>query len=196
MRGVLARAYAVKIDIRAPRRRYGAILADPPWKFETWSEKGKGRSPERHYECLSVAEIMALPVADLAASDCVLFLWTTWPHLPNALETIKAWGFSYKTDAFLWVKMKNGAPSIGTGYWTRANSECCLLATRGKPKRRKRDVPQVILEPRREHSRKPESARERIERLVDGPYVELFARSQRPGWDAWGNQINHFKKRR
>lgn len=173
-----------------PRKHFGVILADPPWRFETWSEKGKGRSPERHYPTMPYPEIVALPVCDLAADDCVLFLWSTWPMLREAIGVMGAWGFTYKTCGFLWVKARNSMPSIGTGYWTRANSEPCLLATRGHPKRLHADVSQVIIEPRQEHSRKPDEIYRRIERLVGGPYLELFARRRQIGWFSWGNELD------
>jgi N6-adenosine-specific RNA methylase IME4 len=117
------------------------------------------------------------------------------------LELIRAWGFEYKTCAFSWMKAHAGQIEMfrddfdalmGMGYWTRANNEVCLLATRGKPKRLNADVRQGIIAPRREHSRKPDGIHERIERLVAGPYVELFARATRPGWDAWGNEVGKF----
>jgi N6-adenosine-specific RNA methylase IME4 len=187
----------------APPRpgQYRAICADPPWRFATYSDKGKGRSAEAHYDCLGLTEIKALPVAEWAAPDAVLFLWTTDPMLPQALEVAKAWGFDYKTVAFCWVKLNKGrgqAPIAagdfftGMGFWTRANPELCLLATRGRPKRRGTDVPRLLVAPRREHSRKPEEAYARIERLVEGPYLELFARASRPGWDAFGNEAQLF----
>jgi N6-adenosine-specific RNA methylase IME4 len=172
-------------------QHYGVILADPPWTFATYSRKGKGRSAEAHYDCMSLADIKALPVADWAAPDCALFLWVSDPSLPHAIEVIEAWGFVYKTVAFTWAKTtKDGAGfPIGCGYWTRANPEQCLLATRGRPQRLSRAVPQLIVAPRREHSRKPDEIYERIEALVAGPYLELFARAQRTGWDSWGNEV-------
>ncbi|MFO1074849.1 MAG: MT-A70 family methyltransferase [Geminicoccaceae bacterium] len=179
---------------------YRAIYADPPWRFATYSDKGKGRSAEAHYDCLSLPEIMALPVAEWAAPDCVLLMWTTDPMLPQALEVLRAWGFTYKTVGFYWVKLNKGKTPpwqerdlfTGMGFWTRANPEMCLLATRGHPRRRGTDVPRVLVAPRREHSRKPLETYERIERLVDGPYLELFARATRPGWDTFGNQAGLF----
>jgi N6-adenosine-specific RNA methylase IME4 len=147
-------------------------------------------------------ELNALPVGDLAADDCVLFLWTCWPVLPWSLRTIEAWGFTYKTCGFAWVKAHakqidmfrdDIEPHMTLGYWTRSNSEVCLLATKGNPKRRATDVRQAIIEPRREHSRKPDCVPSRIERLVAGPYLELFARTQRPGWTVWGNQTDKFQ---
>ena len=178
---------------------YGAILADPPWSFKAWSEKGTARAPDNHYSTMSADEIAELPVADLAAPDCALFVWVCWPSLPDAMRVIEAWGFEYKTCGFAWMKADpyrlfadEFTPWMGLGYWTRANTENCLLATRGKPKRLNADVRQGIISPRREHSRKPDCVHERIERLVAGPYCELFARQRRPGWDCYGDQIERF----
>jgi N6-adenosine-specific RNA methylase IME4 len=182
---------------------YRVIYADPPWRFRTYSDKGKGRSAEAHYDCMSLAEIKALPVASWAAPDAALFLWTTDPMLPQSFEVLEAWGFAYKTVAFYWVKLNKGRDPLrlgphdfftGMGFWTRANPEICLLATRGQPRRRGADVPKLLVSPRREHSRKPDEAHERIERLIEGPYLELFARTTRPGWDAFGNQAGLFDR--
>ncbi|MEK0083715.1 MT-A70 family methyltransferase [Benzoatithermus flavus] len=182
---------------------YRVIYADPPWRFVTYSDKGKGRSAEAHYDCMSLEEIKALPVNAWAGPDAALFLWTTDPMLPRSLEVLEAWGFAYKTVAFYWVKLNKGrdparlAPQdffTGMGFWTRANPEICLLATRGHPRRRRADVPKLLVSPRREHSRKPDEAYARIERLVEGPYLELFARTSRPGWDAFGNQTGLFDR--
>jgi N6-adenosine-specific RNA methylase IME4 len=190
---------------------YGAILADPPWRFEVWSGETavKARDSKKtftssnvHYETMSPDEIAALPISEIAADDSVLFMWISWPLLPQALGLIEAWGFTYKTCAFAWMKAHAGQidlfrddmdASMGMGYWTRANSEVCLLATRGKPKRLNADVRQGIIAPRREHSRKPDGIHERIERLVAGPYLELFARQQRSNWTVWGNQTDRFE---
>lgn len=174
-------------------KHYRVIYADPPWTFATYSRKGKGRSPEAYYDCMSVAEIKALPVPEWAADDCVLLLWTTDPLLEKAFEIVRAWGFTYKTVGFYWAKLKRADTSFsegsfftGLGFWTRANPELCLLATRGKPHRRGTNVRKLIVSPRREHSRKPDEAYERIEALCEGPYLEMFARFPRPGWDSWG----------
>ena len=183
--------------------KYGAILADPPWKFETWgSQENAATFVERHYRTMTSQEISDLPVEKLAAKDSVLFLWVTWPTLQQAMALIGHWGFAFKTCAFSWMKgdpyrlfADDVTPTMGSGYWTRSNTEPCLLATRGKPKRLNADVRQGIIAPRREHSRKPDGIHERIERLVAGPYVELFAReSTRPGWDFWGNQTDKFNR--
>jgi N6-adenosine-specific RNA methylase IME4/ParB-like chromosome segregation protein Spo0J len=174
----------------AGERKYSVIYADPPWSFDAWSGAGKDRAAENHYPTMSQAEIEALSVGSLAADDCALFLWCVMPQLPEALRAIEAWGFSYKTCAFVWVKQTRDEEKFATGmgYWTRANAELCLLATRGSPQRLNADVHQVVFSPRLEHSEKPEEVAARIERLVSGPYIELFARKNRGGWDAWGNQ--------
>jgi N6-adenosine-specific RNA methylase IME4 len=193
-----------------PRNHYGAILADPPWRFRTWDNReaikrignGTNVSAATHYDTMDVAAIRALPLRELAATDCSLFLWVTWPNLLDGLSVLDAWGFTYKTCAFAWTKAHAGqlemfeetiSDQMGLGYWTRANTETCLLATRGKPKRLNADVRQAIIEPRRQHSRKPDCVHGRIERLVAGPYLELFARQQRSGWDCWGNETDKFR---
>jgi N6-adenosine-specific RNA methylase IME4 len=156
--------------------RYGVILADPPWHFRVRSPKGEGRSASQHYDVMSLADIKALPVADQAADDCALFLWAVDPMLPQALDVIEAWGFTYKTVGFTWAKQTRDqiAFTTGMGYYTRANPEQCLLATRGRPKRLHMDVRQLVIAPRREHSRKPDRIRTDIERLFAGPYLEML----------------------
>ena len=188
--------------IFSPRHKhYRVIYADPPWTFATYSRKGKGRSPEAHYDCMTLADIKALPVADWAADDCVLLLWTTDPLLEKAFDVIRAWGFIYKTVGFYWAKLNKGNGSeptqekrffTGLGFWTRANPEPCLLATRGHPKRRSADVRKLVVSPRREHSRKPDEVYDRITALCEGPYLEMFARASRPGWDTWGREAGLF----
>jgi N6-adenosine-specific RNA methylase IME4 len=188
-----------------PKRHYGAILADPPWKFMTlWGPDSGPGNRSADYPTMSIDEIKALPISDLAAKDSVIFVWGIWILVSEVIDIIRAWGFEYKTCAFCWLKanakqldmFQEEWPTvdIGLGYWTRANSEFCLLATRGKPKRLNADVRQGIIAPRREHSRKPDEIHQRIERLVAGPYLELFARQHRPGWDVWGNETTKFNK--
>lgn len=191
-------------DLASQRGKYGFILADPAWTFATRSNKGKGRSPEQHYSCMTLDEIKALPVAACAAPDCGLGLWTIDTHIPQALEVITAWGFAFKTVLFNWAKLnrnvKMTAPwseksfFTGMGYWSRANPEICLFATRGAPKRIHKDVRRLIVAPRREHSRKPDEVHPRIERLLAGPYLEMFARTERPGWDSWGHEVDKFNR--
>jgi N6-adenosine-specific RNA methylase IME4 len=172
-------------------KRFGVIYADPPWAFEVYSSKGKQRSAERHYDTWPLDRIKALPVQSLAADDCALLLWVVWPVLDGARDVIRAWGFKYKTCGLLWVKLNPNGEGLftGMGYHTRSNTEPCLLATRGSPRRLASDVHQVVMAPVGGHSEKPEEAAQRIERLYPGPYLELFARGQtRPGWKVWGNE--------
>jgi len=170
---------------------YRVVLADPPWRYDNTSAR---RYAARHYDGdLTVAQIAALPIGDLAAKDAALFLWVTMAHLPDAFAVMEAWGFTYRTTAFTWVKLnRDGTPFMGLGNYTRANAELCLLGLRGKPKRQARDVQQIVLACRREHSRKPDQVYERIMRLFDGPYIELFSRQAWPGWATYGNQTTKF----
>ena len=165
---------------------------DPPWQFKVYSDKGQGRSAERHYQTMTMEEIKNLPVCDLADKDCAMFMWTTLPVLKESFSVLERWGFEYKTVAFVWIKKNRKADSLfgGMGYWTRSNAEVCLLATRGNPKRLAANVHQVIISRIEEHSRKPEEARSRIEQLMgDVPKIELFARRKAVGWDVWGNEV-------
>lgn len=142
---------------------------------------------------MSIEQIKALPVVELAAEDCTLFMWITFPCLYEALEVLEAWGFSYKTVAFVWVKQNRKSESLfwGMGYWTRANAELCVLATKGHPKRQSSSVHQVIISHVQEHSRKPDETRFRIVQLMgDIPRIELFARQSSEGWAVWGNEVD------
>lgn len=141
---------------------------------------------------MSIDELCALPVADLADKDCLLFLWATFPQLPEALRLIKEWGFQYKSVAFVWLKRNKKSPTwfYGLGYWTRGNAEICLLATKGKPQRRSKGVHQFIISPIEQHSKKPDIARDKIIELAgELSRVELFARQKTPGWAVWGNEV-------
>lgn len=142
---------------------------------------------------MSIDELCALPVETLAEKDCLLFLWATFPQLPEALRLIRAWGFTFKTVAFVWLKLNKKSPTwfYGLGYWTRGNAEICLLAKRGKPKRRSAGVHQFIISPVEEHSKKPDVTRDKIIELAgDLPRVELFARQKAHGWDVLGNEVD------
>jgi len=181
------------------RGHYGVIYADPPWDYTT--KVGNGVAAH-HYGTVDHRELAQLPVLDLAAPDCVVFMWATWPKLMEALWLGNAWGFEYKTAAWVWVKQSSSGRSwhFGNGYWSRSNAEVCLLFTRGTPHRKSAGIRQLIIEagqqtlfpalvaPFTVHSAKPYEAYSRIEALVPGPYLELFARVSAPGWDAWGNQ--------
>ena len=175
-----------------PKKKYKIIYADPAWHFKTYSSKGEKRSAVRHYDCLNINDIYNLPVDTISDNDCILLIWVIDPMLPEAIETIKRWGFKYKTVAFTWVKenKKSDGYFTGLGYWTRANPEMCLLATKGKPKRLSKAVKQLIISKRQEHSKKPDEIRKRIIQLCgDLPRIELFARQKVEGWDCWGNEV-------
>lgn len=177
--------------IELPRKKYGVIYADPPWGY---ANRGTRAAAVKHYDTMTLTEIKEMQIGDaggIASEDCALFMWATFPMLPEALEVIAAWGFQYKTIAFNWIKQnKSGAGLFwGLGNWTRSNSEICILAVRGKPKRMSTAVHSVILSPIQKHSQKPEEARDRIVKLMgDVPRIELFARQATPGWDIWGNE--------
>ena len=182
----------MKINIFTTNKKYKIIYADPPWRYYTWSKKGQGRSAESHYSTMSIEEICNLPVNELSDDDCALFLWVTYPTLLDGLKCIEAWGFEYKTCAFCWCKRnkKSDGWFTGMGYWTRANSEICLLATKGKPKRLSASVKQIVDAPIGKHSEKPSEVRERIVQLMgDIPRIELFARQYADDWDCWGDEV-------
>lgn len=183
--------------------RYSVIYADPPWRFKTWSEAGKDRAPEQHYDTMDIAEIAKLPVSKWAADDAALFLWPYQPMLKDAFTLIEAWGFTFKTVAYFWVKITGRQDRLfyanedvrkGLGYHTRAGAEQCWLATRGDGYERiSKGEGQVIFAPVREHSRKPDEIAESIVRLTgDVPRLEMFARTKRPGWDVFGNETEKF----
>lgn len=195
-----------------PDGGFRAILADPPWHFRArtalqvgnWSSR---RDAEKHYQVMGLDDIMAVPVRDIAAKDCHLFLWATGPCLRQAFDVIEAWGFRYSAVAFTWVKLRRrhdprqlrivpteeGDLHVGLGLTTRKNAEFVLLGRRGSPHRNAKDVREIVLAPVREHSRKPDEVQRRIERYCDGPYCEIFARETRPGWHCWGNETQKFR---
>lgn len=185
-------------------KKYKIIYADPAWSYDDKSLNRGGA--ERHYRTMSIEDIKALPINDIADEDSILFMWATFPKLQEGLDTIKAWGFEFKTLAFVWVKTNKRTnneqlsflPSDsfdsfwGMGRWTRSNAEICLLGVKGKPQRLNADVHSVIYAPIDKHSKKPKETRERIIRLIgDLPRVELFARQKSEGWDIWGNELEN-----
>lgn len=168
--------------------KYSIIYADPPWKYND-SHTGGGAGWE--YDLMSIEDLCKLPIENLASDNCVLFMWATYPMLQEALDLIKAWGFTYKTIGFQWVKTsKNGKTFWGLGNWTRSNTEPCLIGVKGKPKAVKHDISQLIIEPNMKHSQKPAIVRDKIVELVgDLPRIELFARTRSDGWDCLGNEV-------
>lgn len=181
--------------------QYRVILADPPWSYRTFKAGTKTQHPRRRvrspvavqYQTLTPEQLQELPVADMAGKHAALFLWATMPCLPEAFALMDAWGFTYRTVAFTWVKTTQAGGYIkGLGHYTMPNAELCLLGIRGSMRRQATDVPQIIATPRRQHSRKPDEQYERIMRLFDGPYLEMFSRQQWPGWDTYGNQTDKF----
>lgn len=199
-----------------PAGGFPVILIDPPWEYEARSPRGLGKSAQKHYECQDLEWIKALPLEVLAAKDCALFAWVTWPFMPEWDAVLRAWGFEFAGLAWEWIKFneETNCYAFGGGYGTRKNLEPCLLATRGSPTLRKdrqffgqttpakshsvRDFiinypAEAIRSKRREHSRKPDEQYGRIEQMFEGPYVELFSRSDRKGWAAWGNQTSTFE---
>lgn len=195
--------------------KYNAILIDPPWAFKTWRSHlwvqrvknletvDYGRNPENHYSTMTDDSLKALDLTPVMSDNCAVFMWVTWPTLELALELGDAWGIEYKTCAFMWTKTTKKTtgmfiPSVsddanwhmGMGYWTRANTEPCLLFTNGKPKRKARNIRQLIVSAVQRHSQKPSRIHVDIEHLVDGAYLELFARKRVEGWTTLGNEID------
>jgi N6-adenosine-specific RNA methylase IME4 len=186
-----------------PPGPFSCILADPAWRHVSRSPKGQTRrSPSHHYATMPIDEIKALPVKAVAAKNAHLFLWTTWPHLPQALDVMKAWGFTYSSGFLTWVKLNPrsademflvpGHFHVGMGYTSRKNSEILLLGRRGAPKRLSKSVRELMIAARREHSRKPDETFARIEAYCEGPRLEMFSRQSRPGWTTWGNEAAKF----
>ena len=180
---------------KAEMKKYQIIYADPPWSYQ---DKGCNGNAERHYKTMSLNDICSLPIHKIRDDNCVLFLWTTYPMYAEALEVMKWWGFKYKTIGFQWIKLnkKNRRPFYGLGRWTRGNTEPCLIAVRGKPRRIVKNISQLIQEPIRGHSQKPDIVRDKIVELMgDLPRIELFARREAvlfdnfKGWDVWGNEV-------
>lgn len=172
-------------------KKYQIIYADPPWKYQDKS-KSHGGGAESHYPCMSINELCALPVREIAEDNSVLLMWVTMPMLEVGFEVIKAWGFKYKTCAFTWVKTnKDNSIFMGMGRHTRGNAEICLLATRGKGVSRMHcGVPNTQLHSRLKHSQKPQEFKNWIDALYGNvSRIELFAREKTKDWDVWGNEV-------
>ena len=166
-------------------RKYDIIYADPPWHYD---DKTNNR-PGGHYTRMTVEDICALPIQRIISENSILFIWGTWTHNREIHDVIDAWGFHFKTAAFVWIKQySTGKDIIGMGHWTRANTEYCLLATHGNPKRINNNISQIIKSIPRKHSQKPDIVRNKIVRLCgDVPRLEMFGRSAMHGWDTFGN---------
>lgn len=181
-------------------KKYQIIYADPPWAYDMGKSKGKWLQgvADKHYPVMNNKDICNLPIKNIADKDCILFLWATFPKLKEALEVIEAWGFEYKTIGFTWIKTRKdgGIRKDGVGWYTMSNAEVCLIGKKGKIKREKTGISQIILSPRVKHSEKPQEVRDKIVQLMGNlPRIELFARKEMQlfnkfeGWDVWGNEI-------
>ena len=187
----------MKIDILNTDKKYNIIYADPPWEYKQSGSKTHSRGmAKQHYSTMPTDEICALPIKKFKTDNSVLFLWSTFPQIPDALKVLRAWGFEYKTVAFVWVKKnkKSNTNFWGMGAYTRANAEICLLGiskkTRAKQLVISNRVHQIVESPIEQHSKKPDEIRNRIVRLMgDLPRIELFARQYVNGWDCWGNEV-------
>lgn len=169
------------------------IMADPPWSFDNFSAKGEAKNAKAQYGCMNVKAIGDLPVGDLAARDCVLWLWATNPMLPEGIEVLRRWGFQFKTAGHWAKRTVNGHLAFGTGYILRCAGEPFLIGTMGKPEFA-RNIRSVIEGPIREHSRKPDEAYAAAEALCPkaASRADIFSRQVRPGWTAWGNETAKF----
>jgi len=182
-------------QIPFPNKKYQIIYADPPWDYgNTKNHNGEfWGMADKHYPVMKFGDIISLPVASITDVDCYLFLWTTSPFLEKSFEVIKAWGFTYATVGFVWIKMKNDLSEVrkdGLGKYTISNAEYCLIARKGKYKRESKSVQQIVQTPKLGHSKKPDEVKGRIIELVGHlPRIELFAREKTEGWDVWGNEV-------
>jgi N6-adenosine-specific RNA methylase IME4 len=160
-------------------QRYRTILADPPWDIQ----QGGTLGANRHYRLMSLDQIKALPVANLTEDDAHLWLWTTNAALESAYQVVRAWGFEPRS-LMTWTK-----PRLGLGNYLRNCTEQLLFGTKGHAPIQFQAQPNWLFAARQEHSHKPEEVYEIIERCSPGPYVELFARRPREGWDVWGDEV-------
>lgn len=177
-----------------PPGQFGVIYADPPWAYTMRSDKGYEKSPQAHYECMDHEALCALrdSVLFAAAPDCVLFMWAVFPMLPQAIDLMRHWGFTYKTGGAWHKKTVNGKTAFGTGYILRSACEPFIIGTIGQPRALNKSTRNIIDAPVREHSRKPDCTAATIEALFPGPYLEMFGRAPRKGWSVWGNQTEKF----
>lgn len=174
-------------------KKYDVLYIDPPWQFNNKNTGGSMKSGSNaQYPTLSLQELKQLYIPSIASNDCVMFMWWVGSQPKEAIELVESWGFTLKTmTGFNWIKLtKLGKLFFGMGFWTRAGSECCLIATKGRPKPINRGIRSVVMAPAGKHSKKPDEVRNRIVELCgDVPRIELFARDRYEGWDAFGNEI-------
>jgi N6-adenosine-specific RNA methylase IME4 len=180
---------------------FGAAIIDLPLKYASNSDAKPGRNARRFCQWYRPEAFRDFRIAEVTAEDSSIFTWAPGPFLPDIIGLIRAWNFKYSSVAFVWVKLKRNASTLffteddlhlGLGHTTRHNAEACLLARRGKCNHKARDVPEVIIAPVREHSRKPDEAYARIERLVAGPCLDVFGRQSRSGWVTYGHEATKF----
>jgi N6-adenosine-specific RNA methylase IME4 len=186
-----------------PDKKYQIIYADPPWHYRDKRTNPLTDRPPKYggivYPVMKTEDICSLPVKDIADSNCMLFIWATFPILKKSFKVIESWGFQYKTVAFTWIKTNRNCRKIfitekdiffGIGYYTKSNCEVCLLAVKGKPIKVSNKVSSVVLSPLTSHSTKPPEVREKILELCGNlARIELFARQKTEGWDVWGNEV-------
>ncbi len=175
---------------------YRAILIDCPWDYQLWSASGEGKSAQSHYDCMDMDALKALPIGQLAADGCMIFMWCTAPMLDQQIELMKHWGFKYKTMG-AWAKRSSTdkAWHFGTGYILRGAIEPFIIGTINKHDFQTKSQRNLIVAPVREHSRKPEDQYSVVEAMSHGPYCEVFSRCDRPGWDCWGNEAGKFNSK-
>jgi site-specific DNA-methyltransferase (adenine-specific) len=196
--------------------KYNIIYADPPWDYNDKRDKHPRLcgGANVHYPTMKTKDIALLPIEQIAADNCMLFMWATFPNLPEAFALMKSWGFKYKTVGFTWIKTNKiqrpaeeyhpnhqiignnqtgfSAPFFGICYYTKSNAEVCLIGVKGKPIKISNDISSVILSPKEEHSKKPDIVREKIVQLCgDIPRIELFARNATEGWSVFGNEVSN-----
>lgn len=176
------------------RKKYGVILADPPWRFTTYNEDISAKSAAAHYDLLDLDAIKRMPVHDLAAPDCALICWGTQAQSRDLHDVVEAWGFQPKSlGAWLKLSKTGNKLAFGTGYIYRSTVEFFLFATRGSPKSEVKNIRNAIIAPVREHSRKPDEMYDVIDEMFPiEQKLELFARGSRQNWDSWGNQVDKF----
>lgn len=193
----------MKVDIFNIDKKYNIIYADPAWSYRDYTSRevaernlnnNSKKSVVMKYDVMKTQDLCDLPIKDICAEDCILFMWVTMPKLNECFDLMKSWGFKYSTCGFTWIKKnkKNTSTNFwGMGRWTRSNAELCLIGIKGKPQRVSKSIHSVIETPIEEHSKKPDCVRDKIVELCgDIPRIELFARQSAEGWDCWGNEAS------